>query len=78
MSPSAPKSPMNYWKWTTKQKSSPHRPMQSKQAAIWIKVGKGCHIYARTWPRPLRSTWAENITNAWLPYINIWDNFKGP
>ena len=23
-----------------------------------------------------RSAWAENIANAWLPYTNIWENFK--
>ena len=24
------------------------------------------------------SVWAENIANVWLPYTNIWENFKVP
>ena len=28
-------------------------------------------------PRLSCSAWAENIANTWLPYTNIWENFKG-
>ena len=24
------------------------------------------------------NTWVGNIANIWLPYTNIWENFKGP
>ena len=57
------------------------RAIQCKQAAntsILTKVGNGRHVDVLAKPHPSRSAWAENIANAWLPYTNIWGNFKGP
>ena len=35
--------------------------------SILTKVGNGRHADVRTWPRPSRGAWVENIANAWLP-----------
>ena len=53
------------------------RAIQCKQAPytpILTKVGKGRHVCVRA-PNGdspfLRSAWAENIANTWLPYTNM-------
>ena len=44
------------------------RAIQGNLHPILIKVGKDHDVNMRAW--------AENIANAWVPYTNIWENFK--
>ena len=60
------------------------RAIQCKQAActaILRKLGKGHQrnmcAYLTGIPCLSCSAWAENMAKAWLPYANIWENFKG-
>ncbi len=57
------------------------RAVQCKHAPhtlILRKPGRSHHFHVPAYPRPSHSAWAENIAYAWLPYTNIWGNFKVP
>ena len=48
----------------------PYNEADALNIAILSKLGKGRHVHM--------CAWAENIANVWLPYTNIWENFKVP
>ena len=55
----------------------PYNASRQPKFQFCQKVGKGRHVYVRTWPRPSRSAWAETLQTHGFPVQTYGETSKG-